>query len=116
MHNFSVPSGLKAYIDAISRAGLTFKYTPTGPVGLISDQKQAILVSSSGGDYGAGPMAALEMNDRYLRNILGFLGIRKIHSLGIPGTAMGLQALAAARTGFARAMDQLVGELAQGLL
>ena len=48
IYNFSVPSALKSWIDQICRAGLTFNYTETGPVGLLRD-KRAVLTITSGG-------------------------------------------------------------------
>ena len=39
MWNLSFPPVLKAYIDAISIAGKTFKYTAEGPQGLLTDKK-----------------------------------------------------------------------------
>jgi FMN-dependent NADH-azoreductase len=39
MYNFGVPSTFKAWIDRVARAGVTFKYTATGPQGLLSNKK-----------------------------------------------------------------------------
>ncbi|QAA34466.1 FMN-dependent NADH-azoreductase [Clostridium manihotivorum] len=72
--NLSIPAILKAYIDYISVTGITFKYTEQGPVGLLQGKK-AIHIVGRGGAYSEGPAAAFEMGDRYLRTILGFLGI-----------------------------------------
>lgn len=72
--NLSIPSILKAYIDYICIVGLTFKYTAEGPVGLLKGKK-ALNITSRGGQYSEGPFAEWEMGDRYLRTILGFLGI-----------------------------------------
>lgn len=49
MYNFGVPSAFKAWIDRIARAGVTFKYTDQGPVGLLKDKK-IIVVAARGGD------------------------------------------------------------------
>ena len=74
VYNFSVPAALKAWIDQICRVGVTFKYTPDGPVGLLSG-KRAIIVIASGGtlvgsdiDYASG----------YLKQIMGFIGISDV--------------------------------------
>jgi FMN-dependent NADH-azoreductase len=75
MWNLSVPAILKAYIDYICVTGITFKYTETGPVGLCTDKK-AINITSRGGVYTQAPGSDYEMGDRYLRTILGFLGIQ----------------------------------------
>jgi FMN-dependent NADH-azoreductase len=72
--NLSIPAILKAYIDYITVTGITFKYTAQGPVGLCQGKK-AINITSRGGAYSEGPAAAFEMGDRYLRTLLGFLGI-----------------------------------------
>jgi FMN-dependent NADH-azoreductase len=72
--NLSIPAILKAYIDYISVAGITFKYTENGPVGLCHGKK-AVNITTRGGFYTEGPGAAFEMGDRYLRTFFGFLGI-----------------------------------------
>jgi FMN-dependent NADH-azoreductase len=72
--NLGIPAILKAYIDYISVTGITFTYTAEGPKGLCSNKK-AVNITSRGGAYSEGYMATLEMGDKYLRTILGFLGI-----------------------------------------
>lgn len=72
--NLGVPAILKAYIDYISVAGITFKYTAQGPVGQCQGKK-AVNITTRGGNYSQQPMADYEMGDRYLKTILGFLGI-----------------------------------------
>lgn len=72
--NLGIPAILKAYIDYITVTGITFVYTTEGPKGLCSNKK-AINITSRGGAYAEGYMASLEMGDKYLRTILGFLGI-----------------------------------------
>ncbi len=93
MYNFSVPSGLKAYIDQIARAGRTFKYTETGPVGLLTNKK-VYIVTASGGVYSEGPAAGYDFLASYLRAVLGFLGITDISFIRAEGVALGQQALA----------------------
>ena len=82
--NLGVPAILKAYIDYITVTGITFKYTEQGPVGLCPGKK-AVNIVSRGGDYSAEPLAALEMGDRYLRTILGFLGITDFQTIAANG-------------------------------
>lgn len=53
MYNFTIPSMSKAWVDHVARAGVTFQYTDTGPVGLLSGKK-AYLVSALGGKHEAG--------------------------------------------------------------
>ena len=72
--NFTVPPKMKAYIDNICIAGKTFRYTESGPVGLLGDKK-AVHIQARGGVYSEGPAAAFEMGDRYINTILGFIGI-----------------------------------------
>jgi FMN-dependent NADH-azoreductase len=73
--NLSIPAILKAYIDYICIVGITFKYTADGSVGLCQGKK-ALNITTRGGEYSAGPLAAWEMGDKYLRTIMGFLGIK----------------------------------------
>jgi FMN-dependent NADH-azoreductase len=78
MYNFSVSSQLKAWIDRLSIAGKTFRYTEKGPQGLAGGKK-VIVASSRGGFYGPGtPAAALDHQETYLRGIFGFFGITDI--------------------------------------
>ncbi|SFU68263.1 FMN-dependent NADH-azoreductase [Pseudoduganella namucuonensis] len=93
MYNFSVSSTLKAWIDHIARAGVTFKYTETGPVGLLTGKKVYVF-TASGGVYSEGPGAAYDHLATYLRAVLGFLGITDISFIRAEGVAMGEQALA----------------------
>lgn len=72
--NLGIPAILKAYIDYIAVGGITFAYTERGPVGLCKGKK-AVNIITRGGDYSSEPMESLEMADKYLRNIFGFLGI-----------------------------------------
>jgi FMN-dependent NADH-azoreductase len=68
MHNFAIPSSLKAWIDHIVRAGRTFGYGPSGQVGLVSSGKKVIVVSARGSVYSAGPMKALDYQETYLQD------------------------------------------------
>ena len=80
MWNLSFPAILKAYIDYISVAGITFKYTAEGPVGLCSGKK-ALFVASRGGDYSKGTGMQFEMGERYIRTIFAFYGITDVQSI-----------------------------------
>ncbi|AYX84269.1 MULTISPECIES: FMN-dependent NADH-azoreductase [Staphylococcus] len=84
MWNLSFPPVLKAYIDAISIAGKTFKYTAEGPQGLLTDKK-VLHIQSRGGYYTEGPAAEVESGDRYLRNIMTFLGVPSYETIIIEG-------------------------------
>lgn len=84
--NLSIPPKMKAYIDAICIAGKTFKYTESGPVGLLKDKK-ALHIQARGGTYSEGPAKDFEFGDKYMRAILTFLGVTSIKSLIIEGIA-----------------------------
>ena len=87
MHNFGVPSTLKAWIDHVSRAGRTFAFGANGPQGLLKG-KRAILVLASGGVYSNGRMKAFDFIEPYLRAVLGFLGITDVDVVRVEGVAM----------------------------
>ena len=84
MWNLSFPPVLKAYIDAISIAGKTFKYTAEGPQGLLTDKK-VLHIQSRGGFYSEGPAAEVESGDRYLKTIMTFLGVPSYERIIIEG-------------------------------
>ena len=111
MHNFGVPSTLKAWIDHISRAGRTFSFGANGPQGLLKGRR-AILVLASGGVYSNGQMKAFDFIEPYLRAVLGFLGITDVQAVRVEGSAVSAigpeKALAAAST----QSKQLVASLA----
>jgi len=74
IYNFSVPASLKAWIDLVTRARKTFRYTEDGPEGLLKG-KVAYLVITSGGTAVDGP---LDHATGYLRHVLGFVGITDV--------------------------------------
>jgi FMN-dependent NADH-azoreductase len=88
MHNFSIPSVLKLWIDQVLRGGRTFAYGgPDGPKGLLSGKKATVLVAT-GGIYDAGtPYAEFNFIDPYLRTILGWIGITDVKFVTAGGTA-----------------------------
>ncbi|MDB4922020.1 NAD(P)H-dependent oxidoreductase [Mucilaginibacter sp.] len=87
IYNFSIHSTLKAWIDHIVRAGITFKYDENGPEGLIRDKKVYIAVSS-GGIYSDGPMKSLDFVEPYLKTILNFIGLTDITVFRVEGSAL----------------------------
>ncbi|MGB6055498.1 MAG: FMN-dependent NADH-azoreductase [Burkholderiaceae bacterium] len=91
MYNFSISSGLKAWIDHVARAGLTFKYTDTGPVGLLTGKKVYVF-TSRGGVYSSGPGKAMDFHETYLRAVLGFIGLTDLTFVHTEGVALGEQA------------------------
>lgn len=74
IYNFGVPASLKAWIDLVARAGVTFRYTAEGPKGLL-ENKRAILVLASGGTEVDSP---IDFATPYLRHVLGFIGITDV--------------------------------------
>jgi FMN-dependent NADH-azoreductase len=78
MHNFAIPSSLKAWIDQIVRLGKTFGYGPSGVRGLLA-KKRVIVVTARGGAYPKGtPGEKLDFQEPYLRHILGFIGLTDV--------------------------------------
>ncbi|NHQ73870.1 FMN-dependent NADH-azoreductase [Roseovarius gahaiensis] len=74
VYNFAPPAALKAWIDHVARAGVTFRYTENGPEGLIHG-KRVILAMASGGT-GAG--SEIDFASTYMRHILGFVGMTDV--------------------------------------
>ncbi len=107
MYNFSVSSTLKSWIDHVARAGVTFKYTETGPVGLVHGKKFVIFTSRAG-VYSSGPAQAMDFQETYLRGVLGFLGITDVSFISAEGLAMGDEAVNAALANGRSAMDALI--------
>src|SRR3546814_12303166 len=68
MYNFSITSGLKAWIDHVARAGVTFKYGENGPVGLLTGKK-VFIFTASGGVYSQGQAAGMDFAVTYLRAV-----------------------------------------------
>jgi FMN-dependent NADH-azoreductase len=87
MYNFGVPSQLKAYFDHIARAGVTFKYTDKGPVGLLTG-KRAYVFAARGGVYAGTP---LDTQTSYVRDFLRFIGISDVNFVYAEGLAMSSQ-------------------------
>jgi FMN-dependent NADH-azoreductase len=100
MYNFGMASTLKAWFDHVLRAGVTFRYTETGPVGLL-EGKRAIVVESRGGLYSEGPGQAMDSQEPHLRTLLGFIGITDVSFVRAEKLAFGpdarRQAIDAAR-------------------
>ena len=106
MYNFGVPSQLKNWIDAISRAGVTFRYTSQGPVGLLKNKKVYVALTR-GGIYRNSPS---DSQVPYLRTIFGFLGMGDIEFVYAEGLAMGPEA---ERAGIAAAQQQIAAVMSQ---
>lgn len=100
MYNLGVPSTFKAWIDRIARAGATFKYTETGPVGLLQD-KPVIVVCARGGMYQG---TELDTQTPYLKSIFGLMGITNLQFVYAEGlnTPAREDGLAAAKEAMAK--------------
>ena len=85
MYNFGVPVQLKTWIDAIARAGVTFRYTENGPEGLIKGKKVYVALAR-GGIYRDTPA---DSQVPYLKGVLGFLGMTDVEFIYAEGLAMG---------------------------
>ena len=89
LYNFTIHTSLKAWIDHITRAGITFGYGENGPVGKVAGKKVYVAMSS-GGVYSEGPDKANDFVAPYLKSFLGFLGmtdltIFRAEGLKVPG-------------------------------
>lgn len=85
MHNYGLPSALKAWIDHVVRAWVTFQITPAGKVGTLRDRPVYIAVASGGrflGDHTRQP----DFLTPYLRAILGMIGLHDLHFFTVEGT------------------------------
>jgi FMN-dependent NADH-azoreductase len=100
MYNFGVPSQLKAYFDHIARAGITFKYTETGPVGLLTG-KQVYVFAARGGLYAGTPM---DTQTGFVRDFLRFLGMADVQFVYAEGLAISPQSKEA---GLAKAVAEI---------
>ena len=85
MYNFGVPSQLKNWIDAISRAGVTFRYSANEPEGLLKG-KTVYVALTRGGKYRSTPADTMVP---YLKTVLAFLGMTDVHFVYAEGLAMG---------------------------
>ncbi|WP_374327878.1 FMN-dependent NADH-azoreductase [Azonexus sp.] len=85
MYNFGVPVQLKTWIDAIARAGVTFRYTANGPEGLLKGKKVYVALAR-GGLYRDTPA---DSQVPYLKSVLAFLGMTDVEFIYAEGLALG---------------------------
>ena len=109
MINFTVPSALKTWIDYISRAGRTFRYSESGPKGLATG-KRVFLIAARGGFYSTGANQAADFQVPYLKHLLAFLGMTDVTVVAIEGTGFGPEAAEKAVAGAVAQVRALVGE------
>ena len=82
MYNFGIPASLKQWIDAICRAGVSFKYTEQGPVGLLGIKRAFIITASGGTPIGS----EMDFVSRYLEHICRFIGITEVFHIDASGS------------------------------
>lgn len=87
MYNFGISSVLKSWFDHIARAGITFKYTAEGPVGLLTGKKAYVAVTT-GGVYSSGPATSFDFVTPYIKTMLGFIGITDVTIVRAEGFAV----------------------------
>lgn len=104
MYNFGITSTLKTWFDHVLRAGVTFRYSPEGPQGLLGD-KRVVVIETRGGLYSDGPAAAMDAQEPHLRTMLGFVGIKDVTFVRAERLGTGAESRAAA-------IDDAVAELA----
>ncbi len=107
MYNFGVPAQLKNWIDALARAGVTFRYTAQGPEGLLRGKK-AYVILTRGGRYRDTPA---DTQAPYLSTVLGFLGMTDVRFVYAEGLNLGADA---EREALRAAYDELDEPVAAG--
>ena len=104
MYNFSLPSTLKSWFDFIARAGVTFKYTEQGPIGLL-EGKKAYIMAARGGQYSG---TEYDTQTALVRHFLGFIGIQDVEFVYAEGLNMGDDIKGQAINDAQEAIDNLV--------
>lgn len=104
MYNFGAPTQFKAWIDHIARAGVTFKYTEAGAVGLLDDKPVRVFAAHGGQHLGQ----PYETSTAFVKQIFAFMGIQDVRFIYAEGLNMGDEAT---RQGLARAEADIATEL-----
>ena len=110
MHNLSVPSALKAWIDHVVRARRTFNVTSAGKVGLLSDRPVFIAIAS-GGVFSGERARQPDFLTPYLKIVLGTIGLNDLRFFSVEGTGHGPEAVKEARASAERAVHEHFGVL-----
>jgi FMN-dependent NADH-azoreductase len=97
MYNFGVPAALKAWIDLVCRAGVTFRYTSNGPVGLLVGKRVDIVITTGGAPLGS----PVDFISGYLKQVFSFIGIDEVSIIGAD------QMNVDANSSFAKAQSQI---------
>ena len=106
LYNFALPSTLKAYFDHIARAGVTFRYTDKGPVGLLTGKK--VYVTAARGGFYAG--TADDTQTAYIRYMLSFLGMTDVEFVYAEGLAVDAATKEAALAQARQSIERLTRE------
>lgn len=109
MHNFTVPSALKAWLDLVVRVRNTFHITPQGKVGLLADRPVYVAIAS-GGTFSGSEARQPDFLTPYLRHVLATIGLKQVTFVAVEGTARGPAFLQAAREQAERAVTGIVFE------
>ncbi|HJS38787.1 MAG TPA: NAD(P)H-dependent oxidoreductase [Burkholderiales bacterium] len=104
MYNFGIPSQLKAYFDHVARAGVTFRYTEKGAVGLLTG-KRAYVFAARGGLYAGTPK---DTQTAYVRDFLAFVGLSDVEFVYAEGLAIGEQAKTRSLAGARRTLQSMI--------
>jgi FMN-dependent NADH-azoreductase len=104
MHNFTLPSVLKAWIDHVVRIGITFNATPQGKIGTLADRPVYIAVSSGGHRTGERARQP-DFLEPYLRAILGTIGLKNLNFFSAEATVAGPDATTAAYAAVERELN-----------
>lgn len=99
IYNFGVPAALKAWVDQIARAGVTFQYTENGPKGLLEGKRAILAVASGGTEAGS----EIDFATGYMRHVLGFIGIHNVSVVAAD------RMMVDAEAAIAKATDQIAG-------
>ncbi|MEP1200048.1 FMN-dependent NADH-azoreductase [Tateyamaria sp.] len=94
VYNFGIPAALKAWVDLVARAGVTFKYSESGPVGLLSGKRVILAVATGGTPVGSD----IDFATGYMKHVLGFIGIKDVQIIAADQVmAQGEEAIAGAK-------------------
>ncbi len=102
IYNFSIPAVLKAWIDLITRAKVTFRYGENGPEGLLKNKKAYVMMASGGVPIGS----AMDFSSPYLRHLLGFVGIEDVEFISAAEVKENPSRVTAALTGLQLPIQQ----------
>ncbi len=103
IYNFGIPAALKAWIDLVARARRTFRYTASGPVGMLADRPVYLVITSGGTALDS----EIDFATPYLRHALGFIGLHDVRVIDATRLMVGGEArVAAARHAVDQAVDR----------